>query len=110
MSEIKKFGRGAEPVMFEVNGEVYSALPDIPADSIFSVYNAYRNHSTGDQAGGEDAYRSIKTLIETVLYDESASRLLKRMSDKEKPVGIGTITEIIQWLFGEVYGLNPTRK
>ena len=110
MSEVKSFGRGSAPVLFEVNGETFSALPDIPADSIFSVYNAYRKHSTGEQATGEDAYRSIKTLLETVLYDDSVARLMKRMSDKEKPVGIGTITEVIQWLFGDVYGLNPTRK
>lgn len=111
MTTPKQFGRGVEPVPFEVDGELFHALPDVPADSVLTIYAKYRNKDSqdSDAARTGEALSSLKELLGEFLYDESYARIVKRMSSKENPIGISTLTNIIQWLMGDVYGLNPTQ-
>jgi hypothetical protein len=111
MTTPKQFGRGNSPVPFEINGELFHAVPDIPADSVIHIFNKYKGVGSVESGTRDhDAMvGTLKDLLSEFLYDDSYTRLVKGMGDKESPIGLGTLTEVIQWLLGDVYGLNPTQ-
>jgi len=82
-----------EPVRFELDGEWFDCLPELPAGFGLDLVKV------GPQQAVE--------FFDVVLTDESAERFAVLIRNREHPIGQATVDAIAQWLV-EVYTGRPT--
>lgn len=104
-SDIKDFSRPRPRIRFKIDGDVFEAAPAIPADVL--VEFASRFGDLDSVAHGE-RLGVLTSVLDMVLLPESYALLRKRMSDREHPVELDQLSEVIVHLM-EKYGLRPTQ-
>lgn len=114
MTEMKQFGR-TEALQFKIGNEVFDAAPEISAEVMLDMSNMR------ERMGEDDDHRQkIKVMVEVfrdILSAESHRKLVAGLKSKKKPgdeegvepIGIGSMMQVVEWLFGEVYGGRPTQ-
>lgn len=105
MAGMKQFETRTEPVRFAVDRDVFEATPDIPAATMFRLAGM-RSDLQGEDR--EQQWETMESVFRELLTDESFSLLKERLRSRDRPIGLKTMNEIIEWLMGEAYGVRPT--
>lgn len=102
----KDFSRPRKRIAFTIDGEQYEAAPAVPAETF--VEFAVRFADLNDSDTWAENYRALNAALELVLLPESFERLAAHFTDKQHPVELDQMADIVMWLLEE-YGLRPTR-
>lgn len=108
---VKQFGTpgGLKPKQFRIDDDLFSAAPDLPAGTMIEMVSLFQEA----QDQNVDMSRKlglISKIFDMALFDESRQLLETRLHSKERPIGIRTLLDVIQWMMGEAYGLRPTQQ
>lgn len=106
MSQIKDFSRPRPKVAFTIDGDTFDAAPAIPAETLAEFATRYENAGDADTARSQ--YQTLVSVLELVLLPHSYALLQERLRDRERPVDLDQLNDIIVWLM-ERYGLRPTQ-
>lgn len=107
MSEIKDFSRTREQVAFTIDGDKFEAAPAIPAETLAEFVVRYSD--AGEATDARTQLEILAGVLELVLLPDSYTLLKQRMRDRERPVELDQLDDIITWLT-EKYGLRPTQE
>jgi hypothetical protein len=102
---MKDFTKKREDVRFQVDEDVFEAAPAIPAEVLtdFAVKFADVNSLPATKR-----VEALTDVLEMVLKPASFELIKSRMRDKEAPIDIDQLNDIIVWLL-EQYGQRPTQ-
>jgi hypothetical protein len=108
---VKRFGiKKKEPIEFYIGDNLYIAVPKVPAQTMIDLLGSNEELRNVDGRRGAAQFELAMNMFETILFDESYELLREKMKDKEDPVDIKDLTDVMQWLIGEAYGLRPTQE
>jgi hypothetical protein len=102
---MKDFTKKTEEKTFRIDGDVFQAARAIPAEILAEFatkFSDVANTPTSSQ------FQVFAEALDLVLLPESYELIRRRMKDKENPVELDQLSDIIVWLLGE-YGLRPTQ-
>lgn len=103
---MREFNRSrAEPVRFSMDGDVFDAVPEIPAYVLAELVEKFSNASAADVAG---RFKEMLAVIRQLLVPDSREAFERRLSDGGNPISLPQLQDLIVWLMGEVYGARPT--
>lgn len=100
------FGRARKRILFTVDEDQFEAALALPAETFVEFTVRFNEYTEAD--GWAENFKALDTALELVLLTDSYTRLHARFSDKEHPVEIEQMADIIMWLL-EQYGLRPTQ-
>jgi len=110
MSE-KSFTSRKPPVEFDIDGEAFRAYRVLPARQFaeFAEKVSYLNRANTDYSGGDkvaltmqDTISVVLEAVELCLDPDSTERLASRIRDRENPVDVNTMTEMLVWLLEQM--------
>lgn len=105
--EVFDFTTGRKNIKFKIDDDIFEATRELPGLAGIEVA-AYANQLDQSNGMDPDAIKELVTKIyRLVLLPASAELLLNRLADQTNPVGVETMTNVMQWLIGR-YGLRPT--
>lgn len=106
MPEIKDFSRKRKQLIFKIDDDTFHATPAIPAEVMIQFAERF---SSADPTKMEikEQVTIFRDVLELALLPDSMALMRKRMSDRENPVDMSQLDEVITWLFEE-YGMRPT--
>lgn len=93
-------------VKFTLYGELYLGTAELTLEDSFS-YESLSKKLGDTTLSVEQRIESMRTILRTLLEPDSAERLITKLSDRQKPVGLRTTNEIFKYIMGE-YGERPT--
>lgn len=108
MPEIKNFSKTRKPVQFQIDADVFDAVPTIPAETMIEFAESMSSADPTKMSPGE-MVGALRRVIEMVLQPESLKRFKERMKDPREPIDMEQLDEIVTWLFEE-YGMRPTQE
>lgn len=92
-------------VQFKIDDDVFEGIPDLPALDLVQFIGELSRISETDNMREQTVL--FEKLFRLMLVPESADRFVARMGDREKPISLQQIQDIMPWMLGE-YGLRPT--
>jgi len=101
---MKDFSRKREKIEFQVDEDVFEAAPAIPAGVLTQFVVKF---SGVENLPASERVKAFGEVLEMVLKPESFERFLRRLEDRERPIDINQLNDIIVWLM-EQYGQRPT--
>lgn len=108
-SGVKDFSREVV-VRFKINHvggpqkgqpEFFDGVPGLPALALIEFASLYEK--LDNTANAEEFER----IVNIVLTDDSATRFLGRLRDKDDPISLTQLMDVLPWLM-EQYGMRPT--
>lgn len=106
MTEMKDFTRARDQIRFRIDGDVFEACPAIPAEILLEF--AARYEDAAKIEGAALQYEALSGVLKLVLLETSYSVLSKRLRDRNHPVDMDQLNDIVVWLM-EQYGARPTQ-
>lgn len=107
---MREFNRSrAEPVRFKMDGDVFDAVPEIPAHLMRQL--AEKFGSAAEPTNPADVlsrYDDMLAVMRQLLVPDSREVFERRLSDGANPISLPQLQDLIVWLMGEVYGARPT--
>lgn len=104
---LKDFSRPRKRVAFVIDGDIFEAPPVIPAMVLMDYTKSFAaTKDTADPAANMDA---MTRLLEMILQPSSYALFVQRLGDRERPIGLDQLQEVIEFLMGE-YGMRPTQQ
>jgi hypothetical protein len=108
MTKFKDFGTGSEtdqtePIVFKIHGEEFTCKPAIQGKVLISLASQAASEDASDAA------KSITTLFDSVLIEESLERFNLLLVDDKRIVSVETLSEIVAWLI-ETYTQRPNQQ
>lgn len=101
--EVKDFTLAPKGQKFKIDDDIFETIPEIPLGHFAEFAKI-----VGLNFRDEGAVDAIIEMLMKFLVDESATLFRSRTTDKKKPIALGHVLPIINWLL-EVYGLRPTQ-
>jgi hypothetical protein len=101
----RSFTRERPSISFEVDGDVFRAAPAVPAGTLVEFGTRYADVRSGRGVG--EQFETLYSVLELVLLPDSYKLLGSRLVDRERPVDLSQLNDIIVWLLDQ-YGLRPT--
>lgn len=101
----RDFSRPRPRIVFTVDTEEFEACPAIPADILLEFSARYEDAANLKGLGSQ--YEALTSLLELVLLEDSHARLRGRLRDRQHPVDLDQLNDIVVWLM-ECYGARPT--
>lgn len=101
------FSKPHSQVRFTVDGDTFQATPDIAAEVLVHFAGGFMDLS--DRKDPRDQFAALIGVLELVLLPDSYTRMVARTRDREHPVTLDQLSEIVMWLMGK-YGLRPTQQ
>jgi hypothetical protein len=92
-------------VKFRVDDDVFVGVTGIPALNLMKFGVLFDGLSERDIMNNPQAFTQM---IDLILTDASAARFNARMEDKNNPIAIEQVMDILPWVM-EQYGMRPTR-
>lgn len=105
MTEMKDFSKKRSDIVFRVDGDVFQAARGVPAEVLLDFAAEFSGMEAG--ATVDQQLQAFRSLLEVVLLPESLARFTSRMRDRENPIEMDQVEDIVTWLM-EQYGLRPT--
>ena len=104
---VRSFDRArANPVQFMLDGELFEAVPDIPAKAMADL--AGKATQVGSTTDTTAQWAAIVDIMQSLLVPDSRARFDTRLSDPANPITLQQLIDLFTWLMGEVYGGRPT--
>jgi hypothetical protein len=92
-------------IEFQIDDDVFRGVPNIPVEQFVKLAAGFSNEDTPL----EEQVSLFHAMFRTLLTDESAELFITRMGDKENPISIVQVQDIMMWLM-EQYGMRPTQQ
>ena len=105
MAEIRDFTKKRDDITFRVDDDIFHAARGVPAEVLMDFATQFSGMNL--ETPVDEQLKAFRGVFELVLLPESLERFNLRMRDRENPIDIGQVEEIITWLM-EKYGLRPT--
>jgi hypothetical protein len=105
MTEIRDFTKARKDISFRVDDDMFHAARGVPADVLLDFATEFSSMETS--ATIDQQLKAFRSMLEVVLLPESLKRFNERMRDRENPIEIDQVEDIVTWLM-EQYGLRPT--
>lgn len=102
---VKDFSKKRKDIVFRVDDDTFHAARGVPADVLMDFAGEFSNIAT--DATVDQQLKAFRSLLEVVLLPESLEQFNARMRDRENPIEIDQVEDIVTWLM-EQYGLRPT--
>lgn len=106
MPEIKNFSKKRRDIVFQIDDDVFQAVPVIPAETMIQFAESMTSSDPSKMSPAE-MVGTLRRVIEMVLLPESLALFSKRMADPRNPIDMEQLDEVVTWLFEE-YGMRPT--
>lgn len=114
MTEVKQFGN-SQPVRFKIGNVEFEAVPEVAADVMLEFADLKDKLSETDDV--KSKINTMAGIFKDILSTESYDRLVAGLKSRKKPgdvegvdpIGLHTLVEVIEWMFGEAYGKRPTQ-
>jgi hypothetical protein len=106
MTEIKDFSKVRKRIRFQIDEDVFEAAPAVPADILIDYTQEFAGVDP-EKIPVDQQLKVFRSVLELTLLPESLERFTARMRNRENPIEIDQIGDVITWLFEE-YGLRPT--
>jgi hypothetical protein len=103
---IKDFSAPPKKIQFRITPDVFDCVTDLPVLSLIDfavLVDQVDTNSLSDHA--KDLFIDMFNLV---LLDTSAERFVERMRDKNNPISMTQVQEILPWVM-EQYGMRPTQ-
>jgi len=102
---MKDFTKKRTPITFRVDEDTFEAAPAIPAEVLtdFAV-----KFADVESLPALKRVEALAEVLEMILKPASFELMKSRMKDKEQPIEIDQLNDIIAWLM-EQYGQRPTQ-
>jgi hypothetical protein len=100
----KDFTKQREEIVFDIAPDTFRAAPAIPAGVMI---DAAAKMDGIEKATLEEQGAAFSDVLKMCLDEESFERFEARMHDRESPIDLPQVMEVVMWLFEE-YGLRPT--
>lgn len=107
MTEIRDFTKKRNDISFRVDDDLFHAARGVPADVLMDFATEFSGMSLSTPV--DQQLKAFRSVLELVLLPESLERFNKRLRDRENPIEIDQVEQIITWLM-EQYGLRPTEQ
>jgi hypothetical protein len=105
MTEIRDFSKKRRDISFRVDDDLFHAARGVPAEVLLDFATEFSSMETS--ATVDQQLKAFRSMLEVVLLPESLKRFSERMRDRENPIEIDQVEDIVTWLM-EQYGLRPT--
>lgn len=97
-----------EPVEFKIQGQIFEAVPEIPAEDFGRIAELQSLISTADGKPKNDLspneqIRIILEMLELLLLPESAEQLAEGIKSKSRPIPMKLVLSALTWLMNDVY-------
>ena len=102
---MKDFTKKRTKIEFQAYGDIFEASPAIPADILTTFVVKF---SDVENLPSLKRVEAMTEVLEMVLKPASFELIQKRKKDREKPLDLDQLNEIIIWLM-EQYGQRPTQ-
>lgn len=112
-TDVKDFSAPPRKVTFNIDHsetagggpDRFDGVQDLPALLLVEFVGTLDQINDTDMAQQPDLFKSI---FELVLAEDSATRFIARMGDKNDPISLTQIMDIMPWVM-EQYGMRPTQ-
>jgi len=105
-NNVKRFETRKEPVIFHIDDDAFMCVREIPAGTLVDLIKVQQElSSTSDRARQLDL---IMQLVQEFMLPEALQKFERRLHDKDNPIPLRTVIDVMRWLLGEAYGLRPT--
>ncbi|MER7488714.1 hypothetical protein ABTY20_22975 [Streptomyces sp. NPDC126497] len=105
MTEMRDFSKKRKDITFRVDDDVFQAARGVPAEVLLDFATEFAGMDTS--ATVDQQLKAFRSMLEVVLLPESLERFTARMRDRENPIEIDQVEDVVTWLM-EQYGLRPT--
>lgn len=105
MAEIKDFSKKRKDISFRIDDDVFHAARAIPAEILMDFAGEFAELNAS--ATVEKQLSAFRSMFEMVLQPESLKLFTERLRDRDNPIEIDQVEDIVTWLLEE-YGLRPT--
>jgi hypothetical protein len=105
MTEMRDFSKQRKDISFRVDDDVFHAARGVPAEVLLDFASEFAGMETS--ATVDQQLKAFRSMLEVVLVPQSLTRFNARMRDRENPIEIDQVEDIVTWLM-EQYGLRPT--
>lgn len=102
---MKQFTTSTTPVEFAIDDDTFHCPAEIPAGMWLDLINLNEQLSEADTA---KQFGLVTELFSMVLPEDEYKVFDARLHDRQKPIGMMLLVDIIEWLLGEAYGMRPT--
>lgn len=102
--DLKDFSEPRKRVAFTIDGDVFEAPPVIPAMVLMEY--AKKFSSVGEDDDVENHMGAMVSVLQLILRPASYALFMERLSSQEKPISLGQLQNVIEFLMGE-YGMRP---
>ena len=103
---MKDFSRDRARLEFTIDGDHFEAASALPAQTLMDFAAKFDKI---DEQSGPDQIDSMMSILEAILLPESYPRFTARMADKERPIELAQVNEVVEWVMAE-HGLRPTEQ
>lgn len=107
MTEIRDFSKQRKDISFRVDEDMFHAARGVPAEVLLDFATEFSGMETS--ASVEQQLKAFRSMLEVVLLPDSLKRFSERMRDRDNPIEIDQVEDIVTWLM-EQYGLRPTEQ
>jgi hypothetical protein len=101
MATVKDFTPPNTVISFSLYGAIYTAPSDIPVVTLTEFYKLQ------DKVSEMPTLEDMQQMFKILLHPSCADEFNALFTDKVNPLGMKTVTDILQWLLEEL-GLDPT--
>lgn len=105
MIRVKDFSKARPTVEFRIDDDMFFAFPALPARVL--VEFAMTFDGVNQETPADKQMDAMLSILERALQPDSYKRFAARVEDREKPIDLEQINDIMEWMLGE-YGLRPT--
>lgn len=105
MTEMRDFSKKRRDISFRVDDDVFHASRGVPAEVLLEFAGEFSEMDETAPVGQQ--LKAFRSMLEVVLVPKSLERFNERMRDRENPIEIDQVGDIVTWLMEE-YGLRPT--
>jgi hypothetical protein len=106
----RDFTKKRKPVVFGIDGVMYRCIKALGTESLQDLMRTYRSGELQEALKTSDADRIMefmRAMFKIFLLDESYEPFVLKLRDKEDPVDIHQLLEIVRWVV-EVYTNRPS--
>jgi hypothetical protein len=103
--DVRDFSVGDHPIPFRIGKDVFYARANVATDYMIAASATFV--ALGDDAPLDKYIDAVKEMMKEVLVPESVEPFIKGLSDRDKPIGLQQINQIVPWLM-ETYTGRPT--
>lgn len=103
--EIKDFSKARRRVRFKIEPDIFECVSDLPVLALIDF--AAMADKVNETAMDDQMRQLFVEMFELVLKSESAPLFISRMQDKDNPISLDQVNDIMPWIM-EKYGLRPT--